>query len=137
MMDHTCKIEGSEQNPVVRFAENFNVAVPFIDRHLGEGRGNKTMLTTATGETVSYAQLADSVNRCGNVLLQSNLAQADRVLMMVKDCPAFLYLFWGAIKAGFIPVPINTLLRAHDYAYMIEDSGCQAEIGRASWRERV
>ncbi|HED15120.1 MAG TPA: benzoate-CoA ligase family protein [Gammaproteobacteria bacterium] len=128
MMDHTCRIEASKQNPVVQFADNFNVAVPFIDRHLREGRGDKTMLTTATGDTVNYAQLADAVNRCGNVLLQSGLSRGDRVLMMIKDCPAFLYVFWGAIKAGFIPVPINTLLRAHDYAYMIEDSDCRGVI---------
>ena len=44
--------------------------------------------------------------------------------MVVKDCPAFFYLFWGAIKAGIVPVPLNTLLRAADYAYMFEDSGC-------------
>ena len=44
--------------------------------------------------------------------------------MVVKDCPAFFYLFWGAIKAGIVPVPPNTLLRAPDYAYMFEDSGC-------------
>ncbi len=137
MKDHSYRIEGNEQNPVVRFADNFNVAVPFIDRHLQEGRSQKTMLTTATGETVSYAQLADAVNRCGNVLLQSDLAQGDRVLMMIKDCPAFFYVFWGAIKAGFVPVPINTLLRASDYAYMIEDSGCQAVIYSSEFTDDV
>jgi len=128
MMDHSCRIAGSEQQPAMLFSDNFNVAVPFIDRHLQEGRGDKIMLTTAAGETLSYTQLAGRVNRCGNVLLQSKLSQGDRVLMMVKDCPAFLYIFWGAIKAGFVPIPINTLLRADDYAYMIEDSGCQAVI---------
>ena len=126
MKDHSNRIEGNEQKPVGRFADNFNVAVPFIDRHLQEGRSQKTMLTTATGETVSYAQLADAVNRCGNVLLQSELAQGDRVLMMIKDCPAFFSVFWGANKAGFVPVPIHTLPRATDYADLIEDSGCQS-----------
>ena len=48
--------------------------------------------------------------------------------MMVKDCPEFFYIFWGAIKAGFVPVPLNTLLRAKDYQFMIEDSGCAAVI---------
>jgi benzoate-CoA ligase family protein len=44
-------------------------------------------------------------------------------LIVVLDGPAFFYLFWGAIKAGIVPVPLNTLLRAADYAYFIEDSG--------------
>jgi benzoate-CoA ligase family protein len=105
----------------------FNVAVPFIDRHVGEGRGAKAAIRTAS-ETVTYAELAERVNRAGNALLGLGLKPGDRLLMMVKDCPAFFYLFWGAIKAGIVPVPPNTLLRAPDYAYMIEDSGCRLVV---------
>jgi benzoate-CoA ligase family protein len=107
----------------VRLPAQFNVAVPFIDRHVGEGRGAKAAIRTAQ-ETVTYAELAERVNRAGNALLARGLRPGDRVLMVVKDCPAFFYLFWGAIKAGIVAVPPNTLLRAPDYAYMFEDSGC-------------
>jgi len=107
----------------VRLPARFNVAVPFIDRHAGEGRGAKAAIRTAH-ETVSYAELAERVNRAGNALLARGLKPGDRVLMVVKDCPAFFYLFWGAIKAGIVPIPLNTMLRAADYAYIIEDSGC-------------
>ena len=107
----------------VKLPDRFNVAVPFIDRHVGEGRGAKAAIRTAQ-ETVTYAELAERVNRAGNALLARGLKPGDRVLMVVKDCPAFFYLFWGAIKAGIVPVPPNTLLRAPDYAYMFEDSGC-------------
>ena len=62
------------------------------------------------------------VNRAGNALATLGLRPGDRVLMVVKDCPAFFYLFWGAIKAGFVPVPLNTLLRAPDYGFVIENS---------------
>jgi acyl-CoA synthetase (AMP-forming)/AMP-acid ligase II len=48
------------------------------------------------------------------------------MLMVVKDCPAFFYLFWGAIKAGIVPVPLNTLLRSNSYSFMIDDSGAAA-----------
>lgn len=105
----------------------FNVAVPFIDRHLAEGRGAKAAIRTST-ETVTYAELAGRVNRAGNALLGMGLKPGERLLMVVKDCPAFFYLFWGAIKAGVVPVPPNTLLRAPDYAYMIEDSGCRLVV---------
>ncbi len=107
--------------------DRFNVAVPFIDRHPAEGRGAKVAIRTAT-ETVSYDQLAECVNRAGNALLARGLKPGDRLLMVVKDCPAFFYLFWGAIKAGIVPVPPNTLLRSPDYAYMIEDSGCRLVV---------
>jgi len=108
----------------VKLPPRFNVAVPFIDRHVAEGRGAKVAIRTVHGETVTFAELADRVNRAGNALLAQGLRPGDRLLMVVKDCPAFFYLFWGAIKAGIVPVPPNTMLRAADYAYMFEDSGC-------------
>ena len=95
----------------VDLPDRFNVAVPFIDRHVGEGRGAKAAIRTAH-ETVTYAELAERVNRAGNALLALGLKPGERLLMVVKDCPAFFYLFWGAIKAGIVPVPPNTLLRA-------------------------
>src|SRR5215204_1106430 len=111
----------------VRLPARFNVAVPFVDRHLAEGRGGKVAIRTAH-ETVTYAELAERVNRAGNALLALGLKPGDRLLMVVKDCPAFFYLFWGAIKAGIVAVPPNTLLRAADYAYMFEDSGCKLVV---------
>jgi benzoate-CoA ligase family protein len=111
----------------VRLPSKFNVAVPFIDRHLAEGRA-ATVAVRTLSEQVTYGELVERVNRAGNALLALGLKPGDRLMMVVKDCPAFLYLFWGAIKAGIVPVPPNTLLRAGDYAYMIEDSGCRLVV---------
>jgi benzoate-CoA ligase family protein len=116
--------------------DRFNVAVPFVDRHVGEGRGAKVAVRTAT-ETVTYAELAERVNRAGNALLTAGLKPGDRVLMIVKDCPAFFYLFWGAIKAGIVPVPPNTLLRVADYAYLFEDSGCRLVVYSSEYAREV
>jgi acyl-coenzyme A synthetase/AMP-(fatty) acid ligase len=104
------------------------VAVPFIDRHLQEGRKDKVIIRTSGGEAVTYGQLAERVNQSGNVLKKFGLNLGDRLLMVVKDAPEFFYLFWGAIKSGIIPVPLNTLLRAKDYTFMIEYSGCTAVV---------
>lgn len=104
------------------FPAPFNVATPFIDRHVDEGRGDKIAIRTTAGEDVTYAALAGHVNRFGNALRSRGLQPGDRLLMVVKDCAEFFYFFWGAIKAGIIPVPLNTLLKAKDYAYMIDDS---------------
>lgn len=124
MRDHEVRVEGAAPAKL-GFAPVFNVAVPFIDRHVPEGRGEKPAIRTAR-ETVTYRELAERVNRAGNALAGLGIGRGERLLMVVKDCPAFFYLFWGAIKAGIVPVPVNTLLRAADYAYMIEDSGCAA-----------
>src|SRR5215467_12279619 len=112
----------------VRLPDRFNVVVPFIDRHAHEGRGAKAAIRTVHGETVTYAELAERVNQAGNALLALGLRPGDRLLMVVKDCPAFFYLFWGAIKAGIVPAPLNTMLRAADYAYLFEDSGCKLVV---------
>jgi benzoate-CoA ligase family protein len=123
MTTPTLTVDRSQSPAQLRFAPGFNVAVPFIDRHLTEGRGGKVAIRSADGE-VTYAELAANVNRCGNALRALGIRAGDRVLMVVKDCPEFFYLFWGAIKAGIVPVPLNTLLRADDYRYNIEDSQC-------------
>ena len=128
MTENTVLVGSGPEGSTLTFSEVFNVAVPLIDRHLDEGRAAKVAVMTDAGEDVTYGELAERVNRCGNALLGLGAAPGDRVLMIVKDCPAFLYLFWGAIKAGLVPVPLNTLLRAADYQYMIEDSGAAALI---------
>lgn len=126
MQDHTVAVDYSGDEPRITYAENFNAAYLFIDRHLTEGRGKKVVIRTADGESVTYVELAEKVNRCGNALLGLGIQPGQRVLMMVKDCPEFFYIFWGAIKAGIVPIPINTLLRSGDYQYIIEDSACSA-----------
>ena len=128
MPDNVVTVDRSGDVSKLDFSPRFNVAVPFIDRHLAEGRGDKVVIRTTDGATVTYGTLAENVNRCGNALTGLGLSAGERLLMIVKDCPAFFYAFWGAIKAGIIPVPLNTLLRAKDYRYMIEDSGAVAVV---------
>ena len=123
MEPNTVQIDRSGEAPVFTFADSFNISVYMIDRHLDEGRADRLAYVT-DHETVTYGQLAERVNRCGNALLDAGIPPRERMLMIVKDCPEFVYLYYGAIKAGIVPVPINTLLRAGDYQYMIEDSGC-------------
>jgi len=127
MREHTVTVDSTTAPATLSFSPNFNVAVAFIDRHLAEGRGAKTAIRCADAE-VSYTDLAEQVNRAGNALRGLGIGAGDRILMVVKDCPAFFFAFWGAIKAGIVPVPLNTLLRAKDYQFMLEDSGCAAML---------
>ncbi|HET9019455.1 MAG TPA: benzoate-CoA ligase family protein [Acetobacteraceae bacterium] len=125
MQDNTIAIEPAATGSGLRFAPRFNAAAAFIDRHVAAGRGGAIAIRTAH-ETVRYADLADRVARCGNALRGLGIAPGERMLMAVLDGPAFFYLFWGAIRAGIVPVPLNTLLRAADYAWLIEDAACAA-----------
>ncbi|CAN0482880.1 unnamed protein product, partial [Laminaria digitata] len=136
MEPNTVRIDRSGAAPVFIFADSFNVAVHMIDRHIDEGRSGKAAFITER-ETIDYGQLAERVNRCGNALLDAGIPVGGRVLMIVKDCPEFVYLYYGAIKAGIVPVPINTLLRAADYQYMIDDSDCAALIYSPEFEDEV
>jgi benzoate-CoA ligase family protein len=118
------------------FSSGFNVALPFIDRHLEEGRGAKVAIRSRSGD-VTYAELVAGVNRAANALRGLGIGRGERMLMIVKDCPEFFYAFWGAIKAGIVPVPLNTLLRAKDYAFVIADSECAAVLYSPEYAEEV
>ena len=105
----------------------FNAASWYVDRHVAEGRGGRVAIAQASA-TVTYAELAERVAQAGNALLGLGLAPGDRVLMVVKDCPEFFFFFWGAIKAGIVPVPVSYLMRARDLAFIVADSECRAVV---------
>lgn len=111
----------------LRYGERFNAASWYVDRHLAEGRGGKVAIEQA-GTRVTYGQLARRVGQTGNALLGLGLAPGDRMLMVVKDCPEFFHFFWGAMKAGIVPVPVSYLVRAKDLAFIIADSECGAVV---------
>lgn len=125
MNDHTVLVDESVTPNALHFSPVFNVAVPFIDRHVGEGRGDRVALRCGSG-TISYAQLAENVSRAGNALLGLGLVPGDRVMMAALDEPDFFYVFWGAIKAGIIPIAVSTFLKTDDYHYLVSDAGCAA-----------
>ncbi len=133
---HEVIIDNSESPAAIRFPSVFNVAVSFIDRHVTEGRSD-TIALRSDREEVSYGQLARRVARCGNALQSQGIGRGERILMAVKDSPLFFYAFWGAIKAGFVPVVVNTLLKAPDYRHLIEDSACVGVIYSTELAEEV
>ncbi|ADP69334.1 benzoate-CoA ligase family [Rhodomicrobium vannielii ATCC 17100] len=111
----------------IAFPPVFNVASEFIDRHLREGKATKVAVRTRKGDT-TYRELFEGVNQTANFLDAAQVGRGERVLMIVKDSVEFFFIFWGAIKAGIVPVPVNTLLRAKDYAFIIENSACAGLI---------
>jgi benzoate-CoA ligase len=107
--------------------ERFNVAAHFVDRNVAEGRGGR-LAFLCQGRDVTYADLLELTNRTGNALLELGVAPGERVLVACLDTPEFLGAFWGAIKIGAVPVPVNTLLRAPDYLYQLNDSGAKVAV---------
>ena len=105
----------------------FNAAAWFVDKNVAEGRGAKPAFLYED-RTLTYADAHELVNRTGNALLELGVEMEHRVLMLCLDAPEFIGTFWGAIKIGAVPVPVNTLMRTPDYRYFLDDSRARVAV---------
>ena len=123
----------SEHPPVmssralITLPDEFNAATWFIDRHIAEARGAKVAIECEE-RRVTYQQLSEMVNRVGNCLRSLGVRIEERVLLLLFDTPEFAAGFFGAIKIGAVPVPVNTLLKPADYQYLLNDSRARVAI---------
>ena len=114
-------VDSSTVPATIDLPREYNAAVEFIDANLAKGRSDKTAFIDAGG-SYTYGELAERVNRAGNALRALGAGMETRVLMCMLDDIDFPAVFWGVIKAGCVPVPINTLLTSDDYAHLLRDS---------------
>lgn len=101
--------------------EIFNAATHFVDRNVAEGRGGHVAIECGDAR-ITYDEVLHHVNRCGSALRGIGVRPEDRVLLLLLDGPEFVHSFFGAIKIGAVPVPLNTLWKPADYRYVIRDS---------------
>ena len=111
--------------------EQFNAASYFVDRHICEGRGEKVAIECGD-RFVTYRQLFESVNQVGNALKNLDVRPEERVFLLLLDTPEFAASFFGAIKIGAVPVPVNTLLKPADYEFLLNDSRARVVIASNS-----
>src|SRR5271167_199555 len=100
---------------------DYNFAADILKRNLDAGRGNRTAFIDDRG-SYSYADLAERVDRFGHVLRTLGMRREERVLICLTDTIDWPTAFLGAIKAGVVAVPVNTLLTEDDYRFMLDDS---------------
>ena len=106
----------------------FNAASHFVDRNVAEGRGDRIAIECGD-ERVTYREVARRVNQMACALRhQLHVQPEQRIALILQDTPAFAYSFFGAIKAGIVPVPLNTLWRAKDYQHALNDSAARALV---------
>ena len=108
-------------------ALSYNAAEDLVRRNLEAGRGAKIAYIDDAGQ-YSYAELAERVNRFGSGLGALGIEMENRVLIAMLDTIDWPVAFLGAIKAGIVPVGVNTLLTTKDYEFMLSDSRAKALI---------
>ena len=105
----------------------YNAAADLIERNLAAGRGAKTAFIDDRGHC-SYAELAERVSRFGNCVRRLGVHPEQRVLLCLHDTIDFPTAFLGAIKAGVVPVAVNTQLSPDEFAFMLADSRARAVV---------
>src|SRR5882762_9635054 len=99
----------------------YNAVTWLLDRNVAEGRGGKLAYTDTVSE-LTYGELQAQTRRAANMLRRLGVRREERVAMIMLDTIDFPSVFLGAIRAGIVPVPLNTLLTADQYAYVLADS---------------
>ena len=114
--------------------ERMNVASIIIDEKAGGAPADKKIIRFVGDPPASMpldmtlGELRELVNKTGNALKSLGLEVEDRVMMIVPDSPEFIAIFLGAIKMGAVPVPVNTMVGAQQYQYMLDNSRARAVI---------
>src|SRR4030081_1830997 len=103
----------------------YNAVTWLLDRNIEEGRGNKLAFTDTVSE-LTYRSLQQQSCRVANMLRRLGVRREERVAMIMLDTVDFPAVFLGAIRAGIVPVPLNTLLISDQYAYVLAD--CRARV---------
>lgn len=113
--------------PTIDIPDEYNAAYDLIERNLQAGRAGKVAYIDDSG-SYTYAELDERVNRFANALAGLGLHMEQRVLLFLLDTIDFPVAFLGAIKAGIVPVAVNTLLTPADLEYMLNDSRARALV---------
>src|ERR1700761_2767981 len=103
----------------------YNAVTYLLDRNIDEGRSQKLAYTDTVSE-LTYGELQRQSCRVANLLRRLGVRREERVAMIMLDTVDFPAVFLGAMRAGIVPVPLNTLLTADQYAYVLAD--CRARV---------
>ncbi|MGY4483544.1 acyl-CoA synthetase (AMP-forming)/AMP-acid ligase II [Bradyrhizobium sp. LM3.2] len=103
--------------------------------NLARGCGDKVALIGPAG-TRTYAELCTEACRWGNGFASLGLKRGDRVLLFLDDTPAYPAAFFGAVRAGFVPLLINTLTPPDLLQFYLADSGAAVAVADAEFGAR-
>ncbi|HEV1999237.1 MAG TPA: AMP-binding protein, partial [Xanthobacteraceae bacterium] len=108
------------------FAERrrYNAATDFIDANAA--RHGRTVAFDDGARRRTYSDLQGATLRFAHGLAALGLKSEARIALLMLDTVDFPVAFWGAIRSGVVPIPLNTLLTSEQYAYILGDSRAEA-----------
>ncbi|GCL73538.1 benzoate-CoA ligase family protein [Paenibacillus naphthalenovorans] len=106
---------------------SYNAATRFIDDNVSNGLGDKAAVYY-NDQSITYSQLQEFVNRAGNGLKELSVEMENRVLLICHDTPEMIAAFYGAVKIGAVPIPVNTIMAPADYEYFLNNSRAKAVV---------
>jgi benzoate-CoA ligase len=120
----------------VELPETYNAAITFVDDNVTAGRGGKVAVYYGD-KTLTYHDIQEGVNRAGNALRELGVELENRVVLVLLDCPEFVFSFFGAIKIGAVPVPVNPMVSSEDYGFLLQDSRAKVAIAQDQFLSRI
>jgi len=115
--------------------ERYNAAT-LIDSNLESGRAEKIAIYFAD-ERITYRQLFNRVCAMGRALRELGVARENRVILVLDDTPSFPVAFFGTMRIGAVPVPVNPSYKASDYRFFLEDSYARVVITETSCLDKL
>jgi 4-hydroxybenzoate-CoA ligase len=114
----------------------YNAATDFVDRNVALGRGEKLAFVDPR-RSLTFAQLKERTDRFANALPRLGIGRERRIALILQDTVDFPPVFWGAIKAGVIPIPLNTLMTPEQWRFIVTDARAEAIVISADLVERA
>ena len=105
----------------------YNAVTDFVDANVARGHGARLAFDDGT-RRLTFGELQQATCRFAAGLGKFGLRPESRIALLMLDTVDFPIAFWGAIRAGVVCIPLNTLLNAEQYAYMLGDSRVEAVL---------
>ena len=109
----------------------YNAVTDLIDAQVARGLGDKIAFIDSD-RSLSYGELQARSCRFASALQKLGLRPEERLGLLLYDTVDFPVAFWGGVRAGIVVLPLNTLLNAEQYAYILGDSRTAAIVASAS-----
>jgi benzoate-CoA ligase len=123
--------------------EYYNITSKLIDETVAKGFGDK-ILVYYKDQTYTYKEMQSMINRVGNALYMLGVHMEEKVMLVMYDSPEAMASFYGAIKIGAVPVPVNYMYTSDEFRYLLNDSRARTLIAHADfveaideWREKL